>query len=64
MTERRELFGRDDIKALAQAYDILVDELSIVYFNQNEDKIGEAQLAVDTLLADWGLWDNDHGWVK
>jgi hypothetical protein len=63
MTERRELFGRADIKDLAQAYESLVEELNVVYWGQDADKIAAAEAATTKLLVDWGMWDDDYGWI-
>lgn len=62
-TERREIFGREDIKLLAQTYQTLVDELSVVYFNQDDAAIEAADAAVDALLMNWGMWDDTYGWI-
>jgi hypothetical protein len=63
MTERREIFGAEEIKELVRVYQAWVDELSVVYYNQDDTAIQKAENEVDDLLKEWGLWDDDYGWT-
>lgn len=58
----RLIFGIEEIKQLVKAYENHCDELGKVYYNQDESAIRETYAVVDSLLMEWGLWDDDYGW--
>lgn len=64
MTEHkaRQIYGIEEIKQLVHAYEAYCDELNKVYYNQDDALIGAAYAVVDSLLMEWGLWDDDYGW--
>lgn len=52
------IYGKSDLKRLADAYEDLVSELEVVYYNQDGEAIEAAQKVIG------GLWDeydlDDH----
>lgn len=53
----RQLWGKEDIEKLIDAYDTLVEELGQVYFLQDDEAIRKANENVGDVLADLGFYD-------
>lgn len=55
------IYGKSDLKRLADAYEDLVAELEVVYFNQDDDAISAAQQVIGAL---WDEYDLDDHYVS
>lgn len=53
------LYGKRDLKRLADAYEDLVSELQVVYYSQDGEAIRAAEEAITELWDEYGLGDQD-----